>query len=213
MPGAPSTGKKDQRAFYRQWFQEYPLTGYTFAMPVVYTWYSTALWYDYPDCDYRWFYNLLLNATNAGKSTPAATPVIPFVHWHTTDPPKNPDPSVKQFSELKYQELLWHMLLRGSDTFFLWCGTPEAKDEIRLLHPVYAAALQYKEFLDKGEPICFDVPTKQGPVVSGLKLKKQVLVRRTDFDDTQTPVELKIGKDTLLVPRLEGKCQILTIGK
>ena len=35
--------RKDQKARYREWFPEFELTGYTFAMPVVYTWWSTRL--------------------------------------------------------------------------------------------------------------------------------------------------------------------------
>ena len=140
--GAPY--KADQRAKYRQWFQEFPLTGYTIAMPVVYTWYGIFNWYDFKNPDYRWFYNLLLNATNACKSTLPGIPIISFVHWHTTSPPDNPDPDVRQFSKEKYQELLWHMLLRGTDTFFLWCPEDETAEEVRLVHEVYAASLEYK---------------------------------------------------------------------
>jgi len=211
VEGAPH--KKDQRAIYRQWFDEFPLTGYTFAMPVVYTWYPTFNWYDFTNPDYRWFYNLLLVATNACQHTPREVPVISFMHWHTTAPPKDADPNVKQFSEEKYQELLWHMFLRGTDALILWCPRQESVKETVLLHQVYAAALEYRDFLDKGEPISFDVPSKQSPVVSGLRLGNKVLVRRTDFDDTRTPVTVKVGEQTLTVPRVEGKCQVLTLGK
>jgi len=130
----------DQRAKYRKWYDEFPGTGYTFAMPVVYTWYPTFGWYDFEDPDYRWFYNMLLVASNVGQYTPPDVPIISFVHYHTTAPPEKPDPQVKQFSEQKYQELLWHMLLRGTDTFFLWCPSEQAATEVRLLHAVYAAA-------------------------------------------------------------------------
>ena len=171
----------DQGAKYRRWYEPFDKTGYTFAMPVTYTWYPTFGWYDFDDPDYRWFYNMLLVASNAGKHTPADVPIITFVHWHTTSPPENPDQAVKQFSGEKYQELLWHMLLRGHDTFFLWCPAREAAEEIRLLQPVWAAAQEYGEFLEKGIPITFDVPNQPGPVVSGLRLGNRVLVRRTDF--------------------------------
>ena len=209
VEGAPY--RADGRAKYRQWFQEFPLTGYTFAMPVVYTWYPTFHWYDFENPDYRWFYNMLLVATNAAKHAPAETPVLTFVHWHTTSPPKAADPQVKQFSEQNYQELLWHMLLRGNDTFFLWCPRNEIEEEVQLVHEVYAASLGYKEFLSKGEPITFHVPKNQGPVVSGLRLGKRLLVRRTDFDDDQRPMSLKVGDQTIHVPRVERKCQLLTL--
>jgi hypothetical protein len=115
----------DQRARYRKWYDEFPETGYSFAMPVVYTWHGIFDWYDYADTDYRWFYNMLLVASNAGEHTPTEIPIISFVHWHTIE--SKPEASgVVQFSEDEYKELLWHMLLRGTDTFFLWCREQEA---------------------------------------------------------------------------------------
>lgn len=203
----------DQQARYRRWYDEFSGSGYTFAMPVVYTWYPTYAWYDFADSDYRWFYNMLLVASNAGRHTPPETPIISFVHWHTTAPPDKPDPAVKQLSGEKYQELLWHMLLRGHDAFFLWCMPDEAAAEIRLLHPVYAAAQEYGEFLDRGVPVNFDVPKEPRPVVSGLRLGNRVLVRRTDFGDASGPVTLKVGADTLTVPALPGRCQVLTLSE
>ncbi|OHE78011.1 MAG: hypothetical protein A3G75_12645 [Verrucomicrobia bacterium RIFCSPLOWO2_12_FULL_64_8] len=204
--------KPDQRARYRPWFQEFPLTGYTFAMPVAYTWYRTFDWYDFESPDYRWFYNLLLVASCAGRSTPAEIPLIPFVHWQTTTPPPDPDPRVKQFSEEKYQELLWHMLLRGHDAFAMYCRPAGIGKETRLVQEVFAAALEYKEFLDHGRPVNFEVPPRPGPVVSGLMHGRRVLVRRTDFDATDAAVALKIGGRAFMVPRLTGRCQVLTLG-
>ena len=146
----------------------------------------TFSWYDFESSDYRWFYNMLLVASNAGEHTAADVPIVPFVHWHTTAPPSRPDPGVKQLSERIYQDLLWHMLLRGHDTFFLWCLREETADEVRLVHEVYAAALEYREFLDDGTPVTFHVPETESPVVSGLRLGDRVLVRRTDFTDHPT---------------------------
>lgn len=201
----------DQRARYRRWYPEFANTGYTFAMPVVYTWYPIHGWYAFDDSDYRWFYNLLKVASNVGEHTPANVPIISFVHWHTTAPPKNADPSVKQFSEAMYQELLWHMLLRGHDTFFLWCPQNEAAKEIRLVHAVYAAAQEYGEFLEHGTPINFSVPGQPGPVISGLRRGNRVLVRRTDFGAETGPVEIRVASQTLTVHPAENRCQILTL--
>lgn len=207
--GAPF--QADQQAKDRPWFQEFPLCGFTCAMPTLYTWYPTFQWYNFKNTDYRWFYNMLKEASIAGESAPASLPVISFVHWHTTVPPPNPDPVVKQFSEAKYQELLWHMFLRGHDTMFLYYELEELEKETRLLHQVYAAAMEYREFLDNGTPVSFAVPKQEGPVVSGLRLENRVLIRRTDFTDTQGPVPVTIEGRTLNIPRLDGKCQIFTI--
>jgi hypothetical protein len=180
-------------------------------MPVVYTWYPTFQWYDFDNPDYRWFYNMLLVASNAGKHTPANTPIISFVHWHTTAPPQDPDPAVIQFRRESYQELLWHMLLRGTDTFFLWCTRDEDAVEAQLVHEVYAAAQEYGEFLEKGTPVDFRVPRKPGVVVSGLALGKRLLVRRTDFGGTREPAQVSVDGQKLAITPSPGRCQILSL--
>ena len=192
-PGDGVPIELDQRAKYREWTREFDDTGYTFSMPVVYTWYPTFQWYDFADTDYRWFYNMLKVGSNAGQHTPANVPNIPFVHWHTTAPPKDVDPTVKQFSRAKYRELLWHLLLRGHDTFFLWCMSNELEEEIQLVHSVYAESLEHNGFIQRGKPISFEVPNTASSVVSGLQLGKRVLVRRTDFADAaKKPVQLTL---------------------
>ena len=200
----------DQRAKYRMWYHEFSETGYTFAMPVVYTWRRIFDWYDYADTDYRWFYNMLLVASNAGKHTPDDIPIISFVHWHTIES-KSSDGQAKQFGEQKYQELLWHMLLRGIDTFFLWCPHQQAPKEIQLVHQVYAEAQQYGDFLSGGRPISFDVPHQPGPVVSGLKLEDRILIRRTDFGGTNQPVEITIDERKIKIGVAPQKCQIIQL--
>lgn len=211
-PGVPVV--IDQHAKYREWAHEFEATGYTFAMPVVYTWYPTFGWYDFEDPDYRWFYNMLLVGSDAGQHTPATTPIITFVHWHTTAPPENADPNVEQLSAKAYQELLWHLLLRGHDTFFLWCQQNELAEEVRLVHEVYAAALEHRGFLERGTPISFDVPQQPGAVVSGLRLNDVVLARRSDFGDaTARPLTVVLGDgESLVVPPVAGT-QILTVQK
>ena len=200
----------DQQAKYRKWYHEFPESGYSFAMPVVYTWQRIFDWYDYSDVDYRWFYNMLLVASNAGQHTPAEIPIISFVHWHTIEP-KPSTSTAKQFSEDKYQELLWHMLLRGTDTFFLWCRKEEAAKEIQLVHQVYSEARQYGEFLSNGKPINFSVPKQPGTVISGLRLGDRVLVRRTDFTKTNEPVGIVVDDRRLKVGVAPKNCQIISI--
>ena len=200
----------DQRAKYRKWYHEFAESGYTFAMPVVYTWRRIFDWYDYADTDYRWFYNMLLVASNAGQHTPAEVPVISFVHWHTIESGDSAG-TARQFSEDNYQELLWHMLLRGTDTFFLWCRKEEAAKEIRLVHQVYSQAQQYGDFLSAGIPINFNVPKQPATVISGLKLGDHVLVRRTDFAGTSGDVEIAIDNKKINVKAVPKSCQIISI--
>ncbi|MCC7495454.1 MAG: hypothetical protein IT204_24100 [Fimbriimonadaceae bacterium] len=180
-PTAGQPCRLDHRAPVRPWPSEFGATGYTFAMPVIYTWYRTWFWYDWPDGDFRWFYNLLQNGSNAGQHCPPGTPLISFVHRSTTSPPETPDPAVQLLSVWAYQELLWHLLLRGHDALFLWSPREEALDEAVPLHQVYAAALEYREFLSGGTPLTFDLPQQPGVVVSGLRLGPRTLRRITDF--------------------------------
>ncbi len=205
--------KADGAARYRAWYDDFPGTGYTFAMPVVYPWNGIYSWYDFTVPDYRWFRAMLLEASSAGKSTPPGVPVITFVHWHTVPTPDNPKPDVPQMSPDAYRELLWHMLFRGTDTFFMWCGAADNPEEVRYLHEVYAAAQKHGEFLDKGTPISFDVPDRPGTVISGLFLRDRVLVRRTDFIANIAPEIITVKGKKLSIPSMPGECRIFRLPK
>ena len=212
--------KQDKNAKYRKWPDDFKDTGYTYAMPTVYPWNRIYDWYDYKITDYRWFYNMLLVASNAGQNTPVDVPVISFVHWHTINydhpegsPVTTPVEEIKQFSEEKYQELLWHMLLRGTDTLFLWCMDKEAAKEIQLLHKVYSQSMEFSEFILKGTPINFNVPENPGTVISGLKLDNRVLIRRTDFVKSDKPVEIVVEARKIKIKPAVGKCQIIPLSQ
>ena len=181
-------------------------------MLVVYPWARTWGWYDFENGDYRWFYNMLKTATNAAKHTDPSVPIIPFVHWHTIYMPDPGDKTIHQMSPWAYQELLWYMLLRGHDTFFLWCQKHEYPREVTLLHEIWAKSLEYKTWLSKGTPISFEVPTEPGPVVSGLRIGDRVLVRRTDFGDSQkNPVAITVDGKNLAVPVAARSMQVLAL--
>jgi len=203
--------KEEQHARYRKWYNDFPLTGFTFAMPVVYPWSDIFRWYDFKESDYHWFYNMLLIAGNAGKSTPRSIPLISFVHWHTIFEGAEADSTVTRLSGECYQELLWHMLLRGTDAFFLWCMENENPEEVKLLHEVYAESRQYGRFLDNGIPVTFDLPDQPGTVISGLALGDSVLVRRTDFDQNRDTVQILAGTKLLNVGYIQGSCQIISM--
>lgn len=201
--------KTDQKATYRKWYNDFPLTGYTFAMPVVYPWWEIFTWYDFENFDYRWFYNMLLNASNVGKSTPHNIPIISFVHCNTLFVGAKSNPNIIQMSKNTYQEMLWHMLLRGTDTFFMYSFKNEFPEETRLVHEVYAAAQKYGKFLDYGIPITYDVPNKPGTVISGLALDDSVLIRRTDFDANHGPVQILAGTKLITVKYMPGICDVI----
>lgn len=204
-------GKTDQKATYRKWYNDFPLTGYTFAMPVVYPWSEIFTWYDFKNIDYRWFYNMLLVASNAGKNTPQNVPIVSFIHWHTVLTDKTSDKTVTQMSEESYQELLWHMLLRGTDTFFMWSSETEFPEETRLVHEVYAASQKYGKFIEHGVPITYDVPDKPGTVISGLAMNDSVLIRRTDFGSVHNPVQILAGTKLITVKYAPGVCKVVAL--
>jgi len=201
----------DQNARYRKWYNDFPATGYTYAMPVCYPWSPSYKWYDFENTDYKWFYNMLLVASNAGKNTPENIPVISFVHWNTVFVTGKADTTVKQMSKESYQELLWHMLLRGTDTFFLWAEKHEFPEEVKLVHEVYAAAQQFGNFLEHGIPITFDVPDEPGVVISGLAAGDSVLIRRTDFGKDHNPVIILAGTRPVTVDYDPGICRIIPL--
>lgn len=203
----------DQKALYRPWYDEFTETGFTMAMPVVYTWYP--IFNSYPDYspDYRWFYNMLKVGSNAGKSTPAGIPIATFVHWHTIAPHDNPDKNVKQMSPNYYKELLWHLLLRGHDLFYSWCWEDEIVTEMSFLQEVYDNSLKYNNWIISGRPVFFDVPTQEKSVISAVKLNNKVLVRRTDFTDFTEDISLEIDNVQIIVPFKPGECQIIYLEK
>jgi len=207
--GQEQPHRVDQKAKYREWYDDFPGTGYTYAMPVVYAWHWIYDSYDFDSVDYRWFYNMLLVATNAGKSTPPQIPVVAFVHKNPIAVPEDRDEPMPAMSAWSYQELLWHMLLRGTDTFFVWCSDEEAEEEVGLAQQVYAAAQEYGEFLDGGTPVLFDVPGAPGTVVSALVLGDRALVRRSDFGPAAGPVEVLIGARRHNIVARPGQCQVL----
>lgn len=204
--------KQDQKAKYRQWYESFSKTGFTMAMPVVYTWKNIYKWYEFEDTDYRWFYNMLLVASNGVKNTDKNIPIVSFVHWNTIFIGRDEsDAEIKQMSENGYRELLWHMLLRGTDSFFMWSERKNFPKEVRLVHEVYASALQFRDFLEHGWAITYDVPEEEGTVISGLAYKDKVLVRRTDFGSDKRPVLILAGSKLITVDYKPGICQIISL--
>lgn len=204
-------GIREGYTLHRHWAAEWERSGYTFAMPVVYPWERLFYWTDAEPADFRWFRNMLFVGSNACRHTPRGVPIVAFVHFHMIPYFEQTDASPPQMSERAYRELLWHLLLRGVATFFLWCTEEENAVEVRLLHGVWAEAQQWGAFLERGQPITFDVPEQPVPVVSGLRLGDRVLVRRTDFGDERDDVYVSVRGVTLRVPRLEGECAVLRL--
>lgn len=194
---------------YRPWVHNFPQSGYTVAMPVVYTWHWIYKLYDFKNPQYRWFYNMLKVGSNAGKSTPSATPIISFLHWTTLNPEKLPQ-KYTPLNEKNYKELLWHLLLRGHDAFCLWTPLGDLRKELIPLHQVYQESMEFSPFILDGKPLWFDVPT-EGPVISGILYQNQLLVRRTDFGEMEGSVQKKVKGHRISIPPLNQKNQIILL--
>ncbi|MFZ4394383.1 MAG: hypothetical protein ACOYOU_02010 [Kiritimatiellia bacterium] len=204
--------RREQGAYYRPWWRgEFGSSGYTLAAPVVYAWYHLFLNYSFTNTDYRWFYGMLLEGTSAGRSTPADTLLVPFLHGRPIGAPDKAAQRPPDFAELReatYKELVWHLLLRGADSFILWAPGDEAR-EMKPLHAVYAESLEYPDFFERGTPVAFDLPEQPGVVVSAMKWQDKLLVRRTDFAETAAQVTIKVEGKRIVVPVAAGKCQVL----
>jgi hypothetical protein len=206
--------RRDQGAIYRPWWAgEFEASGYTLAAPVMYPWYHLFLNYDFTDIDYRWFYGILLEASSVGRHTPAGTPLVPFIHWGPVvafEKPEDQPAGFAGLSEEKYRELLWHLLLRGVDSFIPWAPGDEPR-ELKPVHAVYAESLEYPEFFEHGTPVVFAVPDRPGTVVSALKANGRLLVRRTDFVPDEKPVSILVDGREIAVPAAPGRCQVLPV--
>ncbi|MEW6358826.1 MAG: hypothetical protein AB1696_21010 [Planctomycetota bacterium] len=211
VDGAPA--KRVQGAIYRKWFRdEFALTGFDIGMPVVYGWGWTYGWFDYADTDFRWFQNMLSVFSNCAANRPKAVPIINFINRFVEldSMPKDTVP----ISEEKYKELLWHLWLRGTDGMYIWSRNEDLLRELVPVHSTYASALEYKDLLSKGEPLIFDVPEKEGPVLSAIHLGDRLLVRRTDFGKPPSTEDafIEVGGKKVSVPAaMSGKTVVLEI--
>jgi hypothetical protein len=93
----------------------------------------------------------------------------------------------------------------------MWSPQQEGLKKSQLVQQVYAPSHAYRNFLANGQVVTFAVPAQPGPVVSALRLGTQLLVRRTDFDDRETPILLQVDGQTIDVHRLKGHCQVFEL--
>ncbi len=189
---------EDHGATYRPWADEFAAAGYDVAMPVAYV---LPHAFTYTAADKAWFAfaNLLREGGSVGASTPAEVPIYPFVHAAL-----GPD-----FPVERYEEALWHLLLRGADSFCMWCPAEAMAAQLAPVHRVWAAAGEHRDFLRDGTPVLFALPDEPGTALSALRLGDRLLVRRTDCVPRPGAVDLDYDGRHLLVPPSAGRCQVL----
>lgn len=190
-------------ALHRKWFDEFRYTGYTMAMPVIYTWYRFFTGYGFEPKEYRWFYPLMKEITSVGKNTPSNIPVITFVHWQTVEKPENIPHDFSPLSRKKYKELLWHLLFRGHDAFCLWSPINEMAEEIKVVQEVYIESLKWNNFIVKGKPVLWQIPEEPDTVISGLRMNNKILVVRSDFIKEPQEIKVRFNGNQVKIPVID----------
>jgi hypothetical protein len=114
-------------------------------------------------------------------------------------------------SRWAYEELLWHLLLRGADSLFLWCAEADTPKEIKPVHNVIAASRRFREFFSRGRPLVFEIPDDPGSVISCIQWERRLLVRRSDFLPDRSAVTLSLPEGNVQVPPATGECCILSL--
>lgn len=107
-------------------------------------------------------------------------------------------------SQNLYRELMRHIWLRGADSLYLFnlgypvkpqLVTPEMSlVSVEAARSVYDELLHYRDFLDRGEPMNFAVPsaiTREG-IWSGLRLEDRCLVRAVTLGEVVQRIRIEV---------------------
>ncbi|HUE14061.1 MAG TPA: hypothetical protein VMR25_07850 [Planctomycetaceae bacterium] len=184
-PEEPQPGWSDER-------------GHIYMPPLVTAWnptaYGAASWiwesrskHDKRDQEHvdQVYTNVLLRQVSlTGKLTRRWAPeneMIPWICRWVSEPPELEFPVM---SRERYREVLRHLWLRGVAAMQIFSprtknyedmAVPEIQDAVA----IYDEMLAFREFLDKGEVLSYDIPHQQddGVVWSGLRLGNRAVVR------------------------------------
>ena len=72
-------------------------------------------------------------------------------------------------------------------------------EEIKVVHEVYLESLRYSDFILRGKPIYWSVPEEPDTIISAIRLKNNLLVMRTDFNDSKE-IRMTIDQTTVRIP-------------
>lgn len=111
--------------------------------------------------------------------------IVPYVGQTVPD---NPSPAVRfGMTNALWHELQYHLWLRGADGMFIFnLGMPRgfvtadmSFHSVETVRSVYDQMLGYRDFLDHGQPMNYQVPPmfSDEPIWSGLRLKDRCLIR------------------------------------
>jgi hypothetical protein len=133
----------------------------------------------------RFYFHLLIRmvSDNAANLTRWA-PHIQSLPWVERYCPDDEDPAIPIMSRERYREVLRHLWLRGVDGMQVFNPSRKGLEEYSIEEvedavAVYDEMLAYREFSEKGKPLCLAVPgpRQEGVVWSGLVLEDRAVVR------------------------------------
>ena len=124
--------------------------------------------------------------------------IVPYVGQTVPD---NPSPAVRfGMNNALWHELQFHLWLRGADGMYIFdLGMPGGLvtadmsfHSVETVRSVYDQMLGYRDFLDHGQPMNYQVPRMFGdePIWSGLRLKDRCLIRAFTLGKKRTTVRV-----------------------
>lgn len=170
----------------------------------------------------RFYTHLLLrqvsrDARNRARQRPDMGAVVWVARWV----PDDGERQAPMMSRAAYREALRHIWLRGADAMQVFNPARDgyehyAVQEVVDVQQVYDEMLEYREFLDNGEVLRFEVPDNQAPSIlwSGLRLDDRALVRVSNLGAEAGPVRLCFTDNhcrTLEVPAQGGRTEVLQL--
>jgi len=170
----------------------------------------------------RFYTHLLLrqvsrDARNRARRRPDMGAVVWVARWV----PDDSDRGAPVMSRAAYREALRHIWLRGAGAMQVFNPLREgyeryAVEEVVDAQQVYDEMLEYRQFLDEGEVMHFEIPDNRTPGVlwSGLRRDDRAVVRVTSLGAASR--RLRICPDdaycrTLTVPRQGGWTYVLDL--
>ena len=158
------------------------------------------------------------NAANAAVYAPE-TATIPWVcRWC----PDDMDPRIPVMSRERYREVLRHHWLRGVDGMQIFNPSRKgyedmAVHEVEDAVAVYDEMLEFKDYLDAGEPFGLELPRAQddGVLWSGLRRESSAVVRvfKQGGGTAEVVVEPWSGRKVALQATDKGHTYVLTLDK
>jgi len=205
-----------------------PPTLFTHSNPIAYgidTYFHSA-WpeghaVDRDNVDRFYTHLLLRQVSQDARNRARQRPDMGAVAWVARWVPDHPDTAAPMMSRAAYREALRHIWLRGADAMQVFNPAREgyeryAVQEVVDVQRVYDEMLEYREFLDKGEVMRFEVPDNRMPSIlwSGLRLDDRALVRVSNLGTEAGPVRLCFTENhcrTLEVPARGGRTEVLSL--